>query len=260
MTTTRPQPTSAAKIGWIVDVQNDFMLPPEKGGRLYVHDLFDDGQDAGATQIVPALVRAAEWMRAHCDAVVYTGDWHRYDDAEIDPVAPDATKGTYPPHCMGLSPDAAEREGAAIIREIRPADPVVLERDATEADARDVARRAVQERRPVFIHKSRFSVFEGNPAADAFVGALRERLGGAVEVYMIGVARDVCVKGAIEGMLDPLRALPVTLVTDATWGLGIEPEAESLRRWMDAGAALVTTAGLALREPHGRAAEKAAAA
>lgn len=248
MTTTATTPAAAAKIGWIVDVQNDFMLPPEQGGRLYVHDLFDDGSDVGATQIVPALVRATEWMRAHCDAVVYTGDWHDYEDAEIDPVAPDATKGTYPPHCMGLSPDAEERRSAEIIDEIRPADPVVLRRDATDADARDVARRAVDERRPVFIHKSRFSVFEGNPAADAFVRALRERLGGSVEVYMIGVARDVCVKGAIEGMLEPVRALPVTLVTDATWGLGIEPEAESLRRWMAAGAALVTTAGLALRD------------
>ncbi|HST60027.1 MAG TPA: isochorismatase family protein [Longimicrobium sp.] len=248
------------RIGWIVDVQNDFMLPAEQGGRLYVHDLFDDGQDAGATQIVPALVRAAEWMRANCDAVVYTGDWHAHDDAEIDAVAPDATQGTYPPHCMGLSPDAEEREGAQIIAEIRPADPIVLARDATPADARTVARRAVDERRPVFIHKSRFSVFEGNPAADAFVRALRERLGGDVEVYMIGVARDVCVKGAVEGMLEPVRGVPVTLVTDATWGLGIEPEAESLRRWMDAGAALVTTAGLELRDVRRHAGMETAAA
>lgn len=236
-----------ARIGWIVDVQNDFMLPPEQGGRLYVHDLFDGGQDAGATQIVPALVRAAAWMRAHCDVVVYTGDWHAHDDAEIDAVAPDAAKGTYPPHCMGLSPDPAEREGAQVIAQIRPADPIVLPRDATDAHAREVAARAVDQERPVFIQKSRFSVFEGNPAADALVQALRERLGGGVEVYVMGVARDVCVKGTVEGMLEDARALPVTVVTDATWGLGIEPEAESLRRWMDAGAALITTRGLELR-------------
>jgi nicotinamidase-related amidase len=235
------------RIGWIVDVQNDFMLPPEQGGRLYVHNLFDNGEDAGAQQIVPALVRATEWMREHCDALVYTGDWHAHDDAEIDAVAPDATRGTYPPHCMGLSPDADERDGAEIIREIRPADPIVLPRDTGDDLARETARRALAEGRPVFIHKSRFSVFEGNPGADAFVRALRDGLGGDVEVYVIGVARDVCVKGAVEGMLDPLRGVPVTLVTDATWGLGIETEAESLRRWTDAGAALVTTRGLALR-------------
>ncbi|HEX6039644.1 MAG TPA: hypothetical protein VFZ20_16460, partial [Longimicrobium sp.] len=83
------------------------------------------------------------------------------------------------------------------------------------------------------------------------VRALRDQLGGDVEVYVIGVARDVCVKGAVEGMLDPLRGVPVTLVTDATWGLGIEPEVESLRRWTDAGAALVTTRGLAMRAAQG---------
>ncbi len=251
-----------ARIGWIVDVQNDFMLPPEQGGRLYVHDLFDGGKDRGAIQIVPRLVRAVEWMRAHCDAIVYTGDWHNYDDAEIDPVAPDATKGTYPPHCMGLSDDADEREGAFIIQEIRPANPVILPREATDADARDAARRAVDERRPVFIQKSRFSVFEGNAATDALLHALGERLGAPLEVVMIGVARDVCVKGAIEGMLDPARAIPVTLVTDATWGLGLEPEAEALARWMAAGAALVTTTGLALRseDAHGRDERRVAAA
>jgi nicotinamidase-related amidase len=243
-TSLAPAP-APARIGWIVDVQNDFMLPPEQGGRLYVHNLFDDGADRGAIQIVPQLVEAVAWMREHCDAIVYTGDWHNYEDAEIDPVAPDATKGTYPPHCMGLSEDANEREGAFIIQEIRPANPIILPREASDADARDAARRAVDERRPVFIQKSRFSVFEGNASTETFLDALRERLGGAVEVMMIGVARDVCVKGAMEGMLE--RRIPVTLVTDATWGLGLEPESESLARWMKDGAALVATRGLALR-------------
>jgi nicotinamidase-related amidase len=240
---TNPAP---ARIGWIVDVQNDFMLPPEQGGRLYVHDLFDGGADRGAIQIVPRLVAAVGWMRAHCDAIVYTGDWHNYQDAEIDPVAPDARKGTYPPHCMGLSDDADEREGAFIIQEIRPANPIILPRQATAEDADRAARAAVDERRPVFIQKSRFSVFEGNPATDALLDAFRDKLGAPLEVWMIGVARDVCVKGAVEGLLD--RRIPVTLVTDATWGLGLESEAESLARWMNDGAALITTRGLELRE------------
>ncbi|GGK23449.1 hypothetical protein GCM10008955_16350 [Deinococcus malanensis] len=235
------------RVGWIVDAQNDFMRPPEQGGRLYVHNLFDGGQDPGAVQITPALVRATEWMRTHCDALVYTGDWHDVSDAEIDLVAPDAAKGTYPPHCMGLSADAHEREGAEIIAEIRPANPLILHRDASDTDATGVARRAVSERRPVFLHKSRFSVFEGNPAADTFVRALREQLGGTIEIYVIGVARDVCVKGAVEGMLAQERGIPVTVVTDATWGLGLEGENESYARWLRAGAALVTTHGLYAR-------------
>jgi nicotinamidase-related amidase len=237
-----------ARIGWVVDAQNDFLLPPEQGGRLYVHDLFDNGEDAGATQAIPAIERAVEWMRARCDVMVYTGDWHSYADEEIDAAAPDPSRGTYPPHCMGLSDDAAEREGAQILASIRPEDPIVLSRAATPADARAAARRAVAERRPLFIHKSKFDVFEGNLATDDLIRALREELKKPVEVFVAGVARDVCVKQAVEGMLAPQRALPVTLITDATWGLGIEKEEESLARWLASGAALMTTAGLAMRD------------
>ena len=236
-----------ARVGWVVDAQNDFLLPPEESGRLYVHDLFDGGRDPGARLCVPALTRAVRWMEEHCDVMVYTGDWHAYGDAEIDTVAPDARKGTYPPHCMGLSDDAAEREGAQIHASIRPESPIILSRDATEQQAREVAQAAVRERRPIFVQKSRFNVFEGNPAADALVRELKSLLGGRVEIYVAGVARDVCVKQAVEGMLDPLRGYPVTVVTDATWGLGLEEESASLSRWSQAGAALITTRGLELR-------------
>jgi nicotinamidase-related amidase len=236
-----------ARIGWVVDSQNDFLIPAAEGGRLYVHDLFDNGEDAGAVQIIPNLARAVEWMRGQCEVMVYTGDWHSYDDEEIDPVAPDATKGTYPPHCMGLSDDPAEREGAQIHTSIRPESPIVLPREATDEQAREVARAAVHERRPIFIQKSRFNVFEGNPAADALLRELKTLLGGRVEIYVAGVARDVCVKQAVEGMLDPVRGYPVTVVTDATWGLGLEEESASLSHWSQAGAALITTRGLELR-------------
>ena len=236
---------SLARIGWVVDAQNDFLLPPAEGGRLYVHDLFDDA-DEGAQRVLPALRRAVAWMHAECALVVFTGDWHAYGDAEIDPVHPDPARETYPPHCMGLSNDAAEREGAWIHPSVRPADPIVLARDATEDDARRAVERALAERRPVFIHKDRFDVFRGNPSADAFVAELRRRL-GRLDVYVAGVARDVCVKHAVEGLLKPGRGSLVTLVTDATWGLGLEPEAESLARWTADGAALLTTRGLELR-------------
>jgi nicotinamidase-related amidase len=233
------------RIGWVVDAQNDFLLPAAEGGRLYVHDLFHE-EDEGATRAIPALRRAVEWMRANCELVVYTGDWHAYGDAEIDPVHPDPAKETYPPHCMGMSDDPAERAGAEIHPSVRPDHPIVLPRDATEADAREAVERALAERRPVFIQKDRFDVFRGNPAADAFLAGLRRRL-GRLDVYVAGVARDVCVKHAVEGLLHPSRGCLVTLVTDATWGLGLEPEAESLARWTRDGAALLTTRGLELR-------------
>jgi nicotinamidase-related amidase len=214
-----------------VDVQNDFMRPD---GRLYVHDLFDTA-DAGAIQATGAIVRSVEWMREHCDVVVFTGDWHGYGDREIDTVAPDATKGTYPPHCMGRSPDENEREGAQVIAEVRPGNDVLtLPADAPDELASETARRAVQERRPVFIQKTEFSVFEGNRSADSFVRALVAELGGSVEFVVCGVATDVCVRQAVEGMLD--RDLQVRVIPDATWSLGLLPPDKTLDAWGARGA------------------------
>ena len=218
-----------ARIGWIVDVQEDFMNPD---GRLYVRDLFDDS-DPGAARIVPALVAGTAWMRAHCVVIVYTGDWHGLGDAEIDPVAPDPARDTYPPHCMGRSPDPVERAGAEVIAEIRPEDPLVLAHDAADEEAVLVARLAVKQRRPVFVRKTRFNVFEGNRACEGFVRSLGEVLGRALEFVVIGVARDVCVTQAVDGL--QARGYAVTAVRDATWGLGLEPEAETLARWAGRG-------------------------
>ena len=229
--------TRPALVGWIVDVQSDFMDP---AGRLYVRDLLDDS-DPGAIQIVPALEKATVWMRTHCDVLVYTGDWHGLEDAEIDPLDPDPARGTYPPHCMGRSPDPEERAGAAVIAEIRPVDPAVLTHDATAAQAEAAAHRAVAERRPVFVRKTRFDVFEGNPGCEAFVQSLREALGRALEFVVIGVARDVCMTQAVDGL--QARGYEVTAARDATWGLGLEAEEVTLARWAERGR-VVTVAEL----------------
>lgn len=217
------------RVGWIVDAQVDFMDP---GGRLYVRDLADPS-DPGCVQIIPTMERALDWMRGHCDVLVFTGDWHAPDDDEIDPIAPDPGKGTYPPHCMGRSDDPAERAGADIIEALRPRDPLALDIGASSEDAVAVARAAVTEGRPVWIRKNRFNVFEGNPATEAFVAALSEALGAPPEFVVMGVARDVCVTQAVDGLQS--RGHRVTALKDATWGLGLEDEDATLARWASRG-------------------------
>lgn len=219
----------SARIGWIVDVQNDFMLPD---GRLYVRHL-TDASDAGAVRARERIEEAVAWMRAHCDVLVYTGDWHAADDAEIDAVAPDAVKGTYPPHCLGLSDDPEERRGAEILESVAPENPVVLPRGAPPEAAREAARAAIRECRPVFVQKERFSVFEGNPGAEALLEELASLLGEPLEIVVAGVARDVCVTQAVDGMQQ--RGYRTVALRDATWGLGLEDEAATLERWARGG-------------------------
>jgi nicotinamidase/pyrazinamidase len=222
-----------SRVGWVVDVQNDFMLPE---GRLYVRDLAD-AADPGAQLARPAIERTVRWMREHCAITVFTGDWHGYGDREIDPTTPNARVGTYPPHCMGLSPNEHEREGARLLASIAPADDVLtLPRDVSDDEARRLGHAAIRERRPVFVQKSEFSVFEGNRASAAFVETLMAALGHPAEFVVCGVATDVCVRYAVEGLLD--RGLPVRVVTDATWGLGLLGPEQTFEAWQKRGAAL----------------------
>ena len=216
------------RIGWVVDVQRDFMEPD---GRLYVRDLSDD-RDPGAVMAEPRLVEAVEWMHAHAALVVYTADWHGYDDAEIDAANPDPGKGTYPPHCMGRSADPGERLGAEIIPSLAASDCLVLQVHATPADVRALLARWRRRPRPVLVRKNRFDVFEGNRAADLFVESVARAL-DPVEFFVAGVARDVCVTQTVDGL--QARGHRVTAIRDAMWGLGLEAEEDTLARWRGRG-------------------------
>ena len=212
------------RVGWVVDAQRDFMRPD---GRLYVRDPFDD-RDAGAVLAEPRLIKAVRWMHAHAALVVYTGDWHGYDDAEIDARNPDPAKGTYPPHCMGRSLNPPERRGAEIIPSVAPPERLVLQVDATPTEAHALVARWRRRPRPVLIRKNRLDVFEANRAADIFVEAITRVLHPA-EFFVAGVARDVCVTRAIDGL--QARGHQVTAIRDAMWGLGLEAEEDTLARW-----------------------------
>lgn len=231
-------PPGTALVGWVVDVQRDFMAPD---GRLYVRDLANPG-DPGARLVTGALVEVVAWLRTHAQVLVYTGDWHGLDDPEIDTVAPDPARGTYPPHCMGRSSDPHEQAGAHILPEVAPVDPLLLEVDAGDADGVRVARAAVQGRRPVFIRKTRFDVFSGNAATSRFLASLEAELGSPIHFLVAGVARDVCVTQAVDGLL--ARGYGVTVVRDATWGLGLESEEATLARWVAGGATLTRVGDL----------------
>ena len=53
------------------------------------------------------------------------------------------------------------------------------------------------------------------------------------EIVVAGVARDVCVTQAVDGMRE--RGYRTVAVRDTTWGLGLEDEAATLERWARGG-------------------------
>ena len=219
---------------WDVDTQFDFMTPPESGGKLYVKDVGDPA-DPGATVIVPQLRELSSYAREHGILRVATGDWHTLDHREIDAKNPDF-RDTFPPHCLAGEP------GSEKIPETALRDPIVIPLRADPEAAREAVRVARAERRDIFLHKEEFSCFAGNPATDALLRALEAQ---ALVVY--GVALDVCVRHAVEGMLE--RGQHVYLVEDATWGLGLEPREVLLRGWYHRGVRRVTTAELTTHYP-----------
>ena len=233
------------RLGWVVDVQHDFMTPPDEGGRLYVKHL-DDPTDIGATRIVPALVRAVAWLHQHANAVVYTGDWHADDDREIDRDTPNF-RDTYPAHCMGAGSNPDERPGAELIDAIAPREPVlVIDRDASNETA-DRAARHAGAGGTVMIQKREFSVFEGQTRTDRFLGKLTAELGAEPEIVVCGVATDVCVRLAVEGFLD--RRYAVTVVRDAVWGLGLHSDDALFAAWTARGARITSLAELEAEVP-----------
>jgi len=232
-------------VGYLVDVQNDFMRAALPGGRLYVRHL-QNPEDVGAEQIIPALARLARWMYDRCDAVILSGDWHGPEDAEVSATAPDF-RTTYPPHCMGRSADAAERAGAELIPEVTPPrGSIVLSWNATPKIAARVAFEAIDFGLPVFVQKTQFSVWTGNPAMDAFVAELTEVLEAPPEIIIAGVASDVCADQAIRGFLE--RGYPVNVVRDAIHSLGSQPDEAILAGWEALGARTTTLAELEVAE------------
>lgn len=211
---------------WDVDTQFDFMTPPDEGGKLYVKDLSDE-TDPGAVRIKPALKRLSDYAREHGILRVATGDWHTLDHREIDPDSPNF-RDTYPPHCM------AGEQGSEKIPETELRDPIVVPIRADPETARRAVEHARREGRDIFLRKEEFSCFTGNPATEELLRALDAR---TIVVY--GVALDVCVRHAVEGMLD--RGARVFLVEDATWGLGIGDPESLLRGWEERGLARVKT-------------------
>lgn len=205
-------------IFWNVDTQYDFMRPD---GKLPV------GEGDGAEDIEDALAAVTEKARQNDIRVVNTADYHNEDSDEFSS-DPDFQK-TFPPHCL------ADSEGANYVPATEPENP--LELDWRESpDWAEV----MDHEGDFVLYKDAFDVFAGEPEsphADELVETLDHD-----RAVVYGVATDVCVDHAVEGLLE--RGVDVYVVEDAVKGIDPEASEEAIDRWNGKGAEIGEVQGL----------------
>ena len=188
---------------WNVDTQVDFV---DKDGKLPVPD---------AESIKPNLKKLTDFARVNTIKVVNTMDWHFKDSKELSD-DPDFVK-TFPPHCM------ANTEGARFIEETSPDRGTTMLVDWSEQKGMNF--HEIHKFRNLIIRKDAFDVFEGNNLTEAIVNNLGIPFLDRPTFIVYGVATNVCVKAAVDGLTK--RGYSVKVVTDAIKGLPTLPDPTS---------------------------------
>jgi nicotinamidase/pyrazinamidase len=197
-----------------VDTQRDLM---HVDGRLYV---------PGAQTIVPNLrhltsfINEAQRLRRLATVVR-----HAEGDEEIAAEKPDYAT-TFPPYCL------AETPGAEKIEETACVDP--LEVGLAPGEAGDPGGRVREEQGDVLLARDRFDIF-ANPHAETVFQALDPE-----RIVIYGVAQDVAIRQAIEGLLERERG-DLWLITDASRPMAPKKQADLLESFKERGVRFTTT-------------------
>jgi nicotinamidase/pyrazinamidase len=179
-----------------VDTQIDFI---SSKGKLPVPH---------AESIKPELKKLTEIAEKYNLTVINTCDWHNENSEELSS-NPDYIN-TFPEHCM------ENTKGASFIEETTPKHPFVVDYNVTSFLVED----AIQYRN-IIIRKDKFDVFSGNPYSNSLFEYFKEHI-----FIVYGVAENVCVNFAVEGLLS--RGKEVYVVKEAIKGLpGIDSTVES---------------------------------
>lgn len=204
-------------IFWNVDTQYDFMRnDKEHQGTLYV---------AGAESIEDNLAMLTQYAKEKGFLTINTGDQHTWDDKEISKTPNYQDK--WPMHCERGT------KGAEYIPATRPESTYVVD----FLDER-INLEELKQQLNVTIYKNDTDAFKGNPHTDTIIESLKP-----ATTIVYGVAADVCVDDAVNGLLE--RGVTTYVVTDAIKNLPKgqcrQPWEETLNKWKEAGAKLVTT-------------------
>ena len=211
------------KLLWITETQQDFMTDDQNyKGLIAVPN---------AASILTNLEALTNYARENDAKILYTGDLHTWQDAEISR-EPDFVN-TFGMHC--------ERGtyGARFISQTLPRDPYVVDFNDEKMNPT-----RLKEAREIVLYKNHVDIFKGNPYANMVVSTFLK----PEKVIHAGVATNVCVDLAIMGNVERTRKYggQVYAVTDAMMGLphlDKTPLATQkvIQKWEDSGVKLITT-------------------
>lgn len=200
-------------IHWDVDTQHDFIAAT---GLLAV---------PGAEAILPTLARLTAHAHSSGVRIVATADDHDVGHAEISD-APDWTS-TYPPHCMRGTP------GQAKVPETTLRNPQLVH--PVRHDHVALGERLLAHDGDILLLKPGTDVFRWNPNAETVLRAL-----APTRVVIYGVATDVCVVAAVDGLARRLPHAELVVVQDAVAALDPERGRTLLAEWSARGIAVTT--------------------
>jgi len=201
-------------IFWNVDTQYDFM---REDGALPV---------PGAIEIeanLALLTKVAE----SCDmTVINTGDWHNKDSKEFSDKP--NYKTTFPPHCIRAT------RGAFFVSATQADHTHLFYNDVVIKNKKEVEN-ALVECRNIILYKDDTDAFKNNPYPSVILDILKPD-----RVFIYGVAAEVCVNHAIQGLLSKVKE--VYAVEDAIKGLDKTSETTHWVRWHSQGVKRILTA------------------
>jgi nicotinamidase/pyrazinamidase len=203
---------------WFVDVQHDFM---DKDGKLYVE---------GAEDIKGNLKKVKEFVDDLNLNAVFTMDWHYHNSPELS-TNPDFVN-TFPEHCM------AGTIGASIIPEVKPSKdcPIIINWDQ-EADYGLIDDELHNKAIDIILRKDEFDFIKGNFNSSLILALLKSL--GVEEVYVVGVAGNVCVNYAVTNLLKNFK---VNVIKECIKDLPNIPSC--VNNWEKSGAKMISISDL----------------
>ena len=195
---------------WDVDTQHDFM---RRDGALHI---------PGSEAIISLLGGLTRFAHDKGIPIIASADDHSPADRELSD-HPDFTD-TFPPHCLRGTP------GQERIPETALSAPLVIE---PEQHAAFAGRPELARGGDILIHKHRFDVFS-NPNVIPLLRALDPDV-----IVMYGVAVDLSIRHAIEGLARHRPHARLYLVVDATRAIRPEFGEHLLKEWAEEGVRLV---------------------